>query len=182
GFRPSPNRCCSGCARARAPARPRRTALPRHRAPAPAASPPAGGGPGAGGRRARTKAAAGRPLAPPPAPPPAEAGRGRPLPGPQAASVTLDEDALGARGIRLGCGVIFVLPEGACGLTETARIMRFLAGESARQCGPCLHGLATLADALEGAAYGFPPPAWGRWREAPAGGRAAASRAPRELA
>jgi len=76
------------------------------------------------------------------------------VPGPQAAALPLDDQALGRLGIRLGCGVIFVLPEGACGLTETARILYYLAGESARQCGPCLHGLATLAHTVDGIASG----------------------------
>jgi NADH:ubiquinone oxidoreductase subunit F (NADH-binding) len=76
------------------------------------------------------------------------------IPGPQAASLPLDDQALSRLGIRLGCGVVFVLPEGACGLTETARILYYLAGESARQCGPCLHGLATLAQTMDGIASG----------------------------
>jgi NADH:ubiquinone oxidoreductase subunit F (NADH-binding) len=44
-----------------------------------------------------------------------------------------------------GAGVVIVLPEGACGLSETARIMAWYAAESASQCGPCLYGLADLA-------------------------------------
>jgi NADH:ubiquinone oxidoreductase subunit F (NADH-binding) len=47
----------------------------------------------------------------------------------------------------LGAGTIVVLPRSACGLVETARVSRFLAGETAGQCGPCVFGLTALADA-----------------------------------
>jgi NADH:ubiquinone oxidoreductase subunit F (NADH-binding) len=52
-------------------------------------------------------------------------------------------------GASLGAGTIVVLPEGACGLAETARVARYLAGESAQQCGPCLFGLGAVAAAFE---------------------------------
>ena len=41
------------------------------------------------------------------------------------------------------------LPAGACGIVETARIARYLAEQSAGQCGPCTHGLAAVASSLE---------------------------------
>jgi NADH:ubiquinone oxidoreductase subunit F (NADH-binding) len=43
-----------------------------------------------------------------------------------------------------GAGVLIVLPEDACGLVETARVVRWMAGQSAGQCGPCRFGLATV--------------------------------------
>ncbi len=52
-------------------------------------------------------------------------------------------------GASLGAGTIVVLPEGLCGLAETARVARYLAGESAQQCGPCLFGLGAVAAAFE---------------------------------
>jgi NADH:ubiquinone oxidoreductase subunit F (NADH-binding) len=35
------------------------------------------------------------------------------------------------------------------GIVETARLARYLANESAGQCGPCVHGLAAIAGGLE---------------------------------
>jgi NADH:ubiquinone oxidoreductase subunit F (NADH-binding) len=53
----------------------------------------------------------------------------------------------------LGAGIIVVLPDSSCGLAETARVVRYLADESAGQCGPCVFGLPALADALADLAY-----------------------------
>jgi NADH:ubiquinone oxidoreductase subunit F (NADH-binding) len=47
----------------------------------------------------------------------------------------------------VGCGVIGLLPEARCPVCDTAGIMRYLAAESAAQCGPCFFGLRALADA-----------------------------------
>lgn len=62
-------------------------------------------------------------------------------------NLPLDAAALRARGLGLGCGVVGVLPAGRCPVCETAGIMRYLAGESSAQCGPCFFGLRALADA-----------------------------------
>jgi NADH:ubiquinone oxidoreductase subunit F (NADH-binding) len=53
-----------------------------------------------------------------------------------------------------GAGVIAALPADACGLKETARVVRYLAGESAGQCGPCRFGLAAIAGQVERLAHG----------------------------
>jgi NADH:ubiquinone oxidoreductase subunit F (NADH-binding) len=53
-----------------------------------------------------------------------------------------------------GAGLIAALPAGACGLGETARVVRYLAGESAGQCGPCRFGLPAIAGLLERLADG----------------------------
>ena len=53
-----------------------------------------------------------------------------------------------------GAGLVAVLPAGACGLAETARVVRYLAGESAGQCGPCRSGLPALAGQVERLADG----------------------------
>jgi len=55
-------------------------------------------------------------------------------------------------GARPGAGLVGVLPSAACGLAETARLTRYLAGSSAGQCGPCVFGLAAIARELERAA------------------------------
>jgi len=59
--------------------------------------------------------------------------------------LSLDADALRQQGYSLGCGVIAVLPAGRCGVVETARIVAYLAHESARQCGPCTFGLRAIS-------------------------------------
>jgi NADH:ubiquinone oxidoreductase subunit F (NADH-binding) len=48
-------------------------------------------------------------------------------------------------GVSLGVGVLTALPQTACGVVETARILGYLAGESANQCGPCMFGLPAVA-------------------------------------
>ncbi|HYM49549.1 MAG TPA: NADH-ubiquinone oxidoreductase-F iron-sulfur binding region domain-containing protein [Candidatus Limnocylindrales bacterium] len=58
----------------------------------------------------------------------------------------------------VNAGVLIALPPSSCGLTETARIMSFLAGESARQCGPCFNGLPALSSAIAKVATGRAKP------------------------
>jgi NADH:ubiquinone oxidoreductase subunit F (NADH-binding) len=65
----------------------------------------------------------------------------------QAWNLPLDPEAMRRRGLGLGCGVIGLLPASHCPVCETAAIMRYLAGESSAQCGPCFFGLRALADA-----------------------------------
>ena len=62
-------------------------------------------------------------------------------------------DGLAAAGAALGAGILIALPASSCGLAETARVIRYLADESAGQCGPCLMGLPALASALAGLAF-----------------------------
>ena len=63
--------------------------------------------------------------------------------------VALSDEALRPRGASLGARTIVAFPHAVCGLAETARVARYMAGESAGQCGPCVFGLAALADAFE---------------------------------
>ena len=74
--------------------------------------------------------------------------------GRQAWSASLDRDGLRPLGATLGCGLIGVLPHGRCGLAETAALVGYLAGETAGQCGPCVHGLPRLARACTALAEG----------------------------
>ncbi len=74
----------------------------------------------------------------------------------QAAAIALPFSAAGLRPVGgcPGAGLIAALPADACGLAETARIARYLAAESAGQCGPCLFGLDSIAAELEALAAG----------------------------
>ncbi|HVA07402.1 MAG TPA: NADH-ubiquinone oxidoreductase-F iron-sulfur binding region domain-containing protein [Acidimicrobiales bacterium] len=49
-------------------------------------------------------------------------------------------------GATAGVGVLVLLGTSACGVTESARIARYLAGQSAGQCGPCVFGVPAIAD------------------------------------
>ena len=75
-------------------------------------------------------------------------------------SVALSNEHLAAHGATLGAGVVLLLSEHACPVAETARLARWLADQSARQCGPCLHGLDALAEEISqiagGVAHGRP--------------------------
>jgi NADH:ubiquinone oxidoreductase subunit F (NADH-binding) len=53
---------------------------------------------------------------------------------------------------------VYALPASACGLVASARITRYLAEESAGQCGPCVHGLQAIAGAMEQLARGVHDP------------------------
>ena len=64
-----------------------------------------------------------------------------------AARARLDNQSLRPLGAAMGCGALVVLPDGACGVAETARVLAWLAGESAGQCGSCVFGLAAVARA-----------------------------------
>jgi NADH:ubiquinone oxidoreductase subunit F (NADH-binding) len=58
--------------------------------------------------------------------------------------------------VRPGAGVIHALPADQCGLAVTAQILSYLAGESAKQCGPCMFGLPAMAGVLNRIASGEP--------------------------
>lgn len=67
---------------------------------------------------------------------------------PNARRLPLAEASLRTRGLSLGAGVLHALPAGMCGLARAAVITSTLAAASARQCGPCLHGLAAMASSM----------------------------------
>jgi NADH:ubiquinone oxidoreductase subunit F (NADH-binding) len=78
------------------------------------------------------------------------------LGGATARDVPLTHAALRSVGGVLGPGILAVLPRHACGPAETAAVARYLAGQSAGQCGPCVFGLPDIAGALETAIGGGP--------------------------
>jgi len=80
------------------------------------------------------------------------------LPAGQAGLLPLTNAALRPFGAAVGAGVLAALPDDRCGLAETARVVRYLALESAGQCGPCLNGLPRMAGALEELAGPWPDP------------------------
>ncbi len=70
------------------------------------------------------------------------------LPAGQAMDLSLSVEGLGPVGASPGAGVVVALSAQACGLSETARAVTYLAEQSARQCGPCLNGLPAMARTL----------------------------------
>lgn len=72
------------------------------------------------------------------------------------AGVPLTGDELRRLGASPGAGVLIALPADACGLTETARVLAYLAGQSAGQCGPCAFGLSSIAEDFTQLALGRP--------------------------
>jgi len=70
------------------------------------------------------------------------------LPLPRATTLTLDNGTLRNYGAAVGAGVLAALPSDRCGLAEAARVVGYLAAESAGQCGPCLNGLPRIAAGL----------------------------------
>lgn len=72
----------------------------------------------------------------------------------QALRLRLIDAELASAGASLGARAIVALPLSACGLVESARVVRYLADESAGQCGPCVHGLDAISTAFERLARG----------------------------
>ena len=72
----------------------------------------------------------------------------------QVGELRVDAIELRRQGHSLGCGVVAVLPAHRCGVVETARIVTYLAEQSARQCGPCVFGLRAIAAAVTRIATG----------------------------
>jgi len=75
------------------------------------------------------------------------------LPAEVAWPVPMTHAGLCAAGGAMGAGMIMALPATSCALAETARVVSYLAEETAAQCGPCMFGLPALADAFIDLAY-----------------------------
>jgi NADH:ubiquinone oxidoreductase subunit F (NADH-binding) len=61
----------------------------------------------------------------------------------------LSSSDLKSVGCSIGTGVVIPIPLRQCGLAETARIVAWMATQSAGQCGPCVFGLPAIADDLK---------------------------------
>ena len=61
--------------------------------------------------------------------------------------LALDPLELRDAGSAFGAGVVAFLANDRCGVRATARIIDYMAGPSAAQCGPCVFGLRAIADA-----------------------------------
>jgi NADH:ubiquinone oxidoreductase subunit F (NADH-binding) len=71
--------------------------------------------------------------------------------------LVLTEEAARRAHSSLGAGIIALLPRSVCPLAEAARVVRYMEHQGAGQCGPCVNGLAGLADTI--AALAFQPAA-----------------------
>lgn len=71
-----------------------------------------------------------------------------------AKAADVSRESLATFGAVLGAGAVLPLPEDTCPVGEVVRVARWMAGETAGQCGPCVLGLPALADVLEQAAHG----------------------------
>jgi NADH:ubiquinone oxidoreductase subunit F (NADH-binding) len=70
--------------------------------------------------------------------------------------IRLSRAGLAAAGGTFGAGVLLVVDQETCALGELARVAGWLAGESAKQCGPCRFGLPALAADVAALAAGHP--------------------------
>ena len=69
----------------------------------------------------------------------------------------LDPVMMRERGLAFGCGVVSFSDPRTCGVAATAEIMAYMAGATAAQCGPCVFGLAAIAQATRRLADGTAP-------------------------
>jgi NADH:ubiquinone oxidoreductase subunit F (NADH-binding) len=72
--------------------------------------------------------------------------------------LVLSREHLAAYGASFGAGTVTLLSQEACPVAEVVRLARWMADESAHQCGPCVHGLDALAKGLAAIASGRPEP------------------------
>jgi NADH:ubiquinone oxidoreductase subunit F (NADH-binding)/ferredoxin len=73
---------------------------------------------------------------------------GKWITGEAAARAEVSRESLTEVGGTLGAGIIIPLGEDTCALGEVTRVVRYLAGQSAGQCGPCRMGLPDVARAM----------------------------------
>ncbi|WP_034594113.1 NADH-quinone oxidoreductase subunit NuoF family protein [Hamadaea tsunoensis] len=73
---------------------------------------------------------------------------GKWITGAGAAAAEVSRKGFAAVGGVLGAGIVVPLGAGTCAIGETARVLQYLAGQSAGQCGPCRLGLPDVARAM----------------------------------
>lgn len=66
----------------------------------------------------------------------------------------VERHRLARLGMSLGCGVVAVIDDEMCGLSQTARLVAWLASQSAGQCGPCIFGLPSLSEQFDAVVNG----------------------------
>jgi NADH:ubiquinone oxidoreductase subunit F (NADH-binding) len=71
----------------------------------------------------------------------------------EALAMPLTEEAARQYGSSIGAGVVALLPTNVCPLSEVSRVVTYLEGQGAGQCGPCVNGLAVLANAVSQLAH-----------------------------
>jgi NADH:ubiquinone oxidoreductase subunit F (NADH-binding) len=71
----------------------------------------------------------------------------------------LSPTELAEHGVGLGAGAILALGRSVCPVVEVCRVADYFASESAGQCGPCVNGLAAIAETMRRIASGTAPPA-----------------------
>jgi NADH:ubiquinone oxidoreductase subunit F (NADH-binding) len=76
----------------------------------------------------------------------------------RALALRLAREDLRSVGCSLGSGVLIALGRSSCGLHESARVIDYLARQSAHQCGPCTFGLRAIADSVTAMANGVAHP------------------------
>jgi NADH:ubiquinone oxidoreductase subunit F (NADH-binding) len=62
--------------------------------------------------------------------------------------LALDPAQLRSEGLAFGAGIVAFLSNATCPIVATARIAEYMAAQSAAQCGPCVFGLRSIADAM----------------------------------
>jgi NADH:ubiquinone oxidoreductase subunit F (NADH-binding) len=75
----------------------------------------------------------------------------------QLPGLTVSRKDIADAGAAIGAGVLLPLAEGWCPLVRTEALVAYLAGQSARRCGPCLNGLPAMADAVRDLVHGAGP-------------------------
>jgi NADH:ubiquinone oxidoreductase subunit F (NADH-binding) len=60
----------------------------------------------------------------------------------------LDPARLRDEGLAFGAGIVAFLSKATCPIVASARIAEYMATQSAAQCGPCVFGLRSIADAM----------------------------------